>query len=221
VHRDREALVQEQRGRRLPAEAKRGQTGETLVETLVTIAIAGLAIVTFIGALFAVVTVSQYHRNEARVETIVRSYAEQLKASVGSLRYRECATPADYGGPSLTLPPGTPSGYTATLSAVVFWDGKTVAPGAEPTFVSLATMQSPPGAAHSGDCRVAPASNSECQALWGFDGPCDNGLQRLTVTVSSTGGDRSATESVVVYKRDARCIESDEPPTTRIEAGQC
>ncbi len=217
-----EAPVQEQRGHGSPAHTPRGQAGETLVETLATVAIAGLAIVTFVGALFAVVTVSQYHRNEARVETMLRGYAEQLKASVGALRYRECATPADYGGPSLTLPPGTPSGYTATLSAVAFWDGKAVAPGAEPVFVPLATMQTAPGTTHSGDCRAAPASNPECRALWALDGPCDNGLQRLTVTVSSIGGERSATESVVVYKRDARCITSGgTPPTTSIGAGQC
>lgn len=199
------------------------EAGETLVETLVTIAIAGLAVVTFVGALFAVVTVSAYHRNEARVETLVRSYAEQLKNSVGALRYQPCATPASYGGPSLALPAGTPSGYAATISGVDFWDGRTVAPGAAPTFVSLATMQTAPGAAHSGDCRAGPTSNPECQALWSLNGPCDNGLQRITVTVSSGGGNRSATESVVVYKRDARCIDlkGDPPVPTIDELKQC
>jgi hypothetical protein len=57
----------------------RGESGETLAEIIVTVAIVGLAVVALVGALATGISASAGHRQHASGDTIVRSVAEALK----------------------------------------------------------------------------------------------------------------------------------------------
>jgi Tfp pilus assembly protein PilV len=57
----------------------KGESGETLAEILVTIAIVGVAVVALVGALAVGVSASSGHRQRASADTVARSVAEAVK----------------------------------------------------------------------------------------------------------------------------------------------
>jgi type II secretory pathway pseudopilin PulG len=93
-----------------PGTARRDDTGATLVELLVTIAILAITGVAFTGAFFTMTVTSAYHRDTAGGDVVLRSYADAVTADT----YLECG--AAYPATSFT-PVG---GFTATNS-VTFW----------------------------------------------------------------------------------------------------
>lgn len=96
------------------------ERGETLVELLVTVVIVGTAVVALVGALALAVRVSDIHRKQATAGAAVRAFAEAIETRVSATAgYVNCATPASYAGAYT----GTPNGYTATITAVEYWDG--------------------------------------------------------------------------------------------------
>lgn len=62
-----------------PARPRRSEAGTTLVEVLITVMILGVAFVAILGGMGTSFGLSALHREQARVETEVRRYAEALK----------------------------------------------------------------------------------------------------------------------------------------------
>jgi len=96
-----------------PHRRLRGDAGETLVETLMSIVIMGLVATAIIGGLFMSVRASDYHRREATAESLIRAAAEQVKGAT----YASCA-----GTGSYTLPT-PPAGYASQVLSVEYWTG--------------------------------------------------------------------------------------------------
>ncbi|MFN2606537.1 MAG: prepilin-type N-terminal cleavage/methylation domain-containing protein [Acidimicrobiales bacterium] len=92
-----------------------GEAGVTLIESVVALAILGIAFAIFVGGMFTSVVGSDVHRKQATAETVLRSYAESLEQS--GVTYVNCAGVTSY--PAFSAP----SGYTATITAVEYWNG--------------------------------------------------------------------------------------------------
>lgn len=97
------------------------ERGETLVELLITIVIMGITVVAVVGALMTSIQMSDIHRKQATAGAAARDYAETVDRYVGSTGYVACATPSAYS-PS-TVGFSAPSGYTASVSSVLYWTG--------------------------------------------------------------------------------------------------
>lgn len=129
-----------------------GEAGETLVEVLVAMVVIGIAVTAILGALAIAVDSSSLARNQARVQSTLRSWAEQVTATrdggaTGGYRYTPCAGPGDFPAPA-----ELPSGFTTQVSQVQYWNG-TAWSGACATDrgVQRVTLTvSAPGAAYSG-----------------------------------------------------------------------
>jgi prepilin-type N-terminal cleavage/methylation domain-containing protein len=83
------------------------EAGVTLIESLVSITILGIAFAIFVGGMFTSVLGSDLNRKQATAETVLRQYAEAVK----SIGYTDCATSTSYAA-------AIPSGYTKFTSSV-------------------------------------------------------------------------------------------------------
>lgn len=93
--------------------------GETLVELLVTVVILGIATSGISAALLATVNASDLHRQQVLARAALRSWAEQI----GTGTYNACAAAGSFAAPS----PALPSGLTAAVTSVSYWDGTSFA----------------------------------------------------------------------------------------------
>lgn len=99
--------------RHLRLRARRLDAGETLIESLVTIAILGVAVVALLGAILIGIKTSVVHRKNAQAQAELRSWAEQIS----STSYLDCATESHFARPAL------PAGFTPSISDVQHWNG--------------------------------------------------------------------------------------------------
>jgi type II secretory pathway pseudopilin PulG len=90
-------------------------SGATLVELLVTIAILGITGVAFVGGFFTMTTTSTLHRDTATGDAVLRSYADAVTADT----YAECASA--YPATSFSAVPG----FTAA-NTVTYWKSDNV-----------------------------------------------------------------------------------------------
>ncbi len=146
--------------------------GFSLAEILVTIVIVGITFTAILGGLMTSIRVSDLQRTEATADAVARSAAEWVKDSFRT-PYQNCAVVADYSPYLAALP--TPSGYSATITNVEYWDG--AAPAASGTY---SLSPGPPD-------HIQPS----CSA--------DKGLQRITIVATSLDG--QAAEKVQIMKR--------------------
>lgn len=154
---------------------RRGESGETLLETIVTVALLGTVVLGIVGALTTSIVVADRGRRSSRafVEATTRAEA-YLDPSVTYVPCTPAANP-DAAHPVTYSPtlPALPTGYTSTYKV----DYLKVLPAASTT---------PQTADFQAGC---PAT--------------DQGIQRITITV--TAGSTNASRTVVVLKRDVRC----------------
>jgi prepilin-type N-terminal cleavage/methylation domain-containing protein len=145
-----------------------GDKGFSLAEVLVTIVIVGITFTAILGGLMTSIRVSDLQRTEATADAVARSAAEWVKDSVRN-PYVNCG---GIGAYSLAALP-TPSGYSATITSVEYWDG------------------TPPATTGTYDLP------SHIQAACPTGG--DKGLQRITIVATSSDG--QAAEAVQITKR--------------------
>lgn len=166
------------------AERRRdGESGETLLELLITMILMGLAVVAILSGLFAVTRLADYNSKTTHVGSSAQSYAEQLKqpvvlGAVADYTYVPCATvtPASYPDFTGYLP--NTSTYTARIVTIEY-------------------------------ISILPSGSSGSQPTWSTTCPStDYGLQRITVEVEVDDGVSNESEQVTLVKRDASCSYS-------------
>jgi type II secretory pathway pseudopilin PulG len=99
--------------------AIRDSVGETLVETLVTVAIMGIAAGALLDGMMIAVGTSQVHRSHEQAQVVLRNWAE----SVGTMTYLTC--PSAVLGNFPAAPTPLPSGFSVSIPTVQYWNGTT------------------------------------------------------------------------------------------------
>jgi type II secretory pathway pseudopilin PulG len=107
------------RGRTLRSEPRTtDDAGETLVELLVAVAIAGIAVVAVIGGIGTSILISDAHRKQTTSGAYARDYAEAVENYVAAGNYDASASP-NYS-PS-TIGFTAPTGFAASVVSVSCW----------------------------------------------------------------------------------------------------
>lgn len=89
--------------------------GESLVELLVAMVVLGITVTGILGALLVTTQASGQHRRQVQAQNALRGWAEQVSAAA----YTDCAVAGSIAAPS----PALPAGFTATVTAVRYWNG--------------------------------------------------------------------------------------------------
>jgi type II secretory pathway pseudopilin PulG len=89
-------------------------TGETLVELIIAVAIMGIVVVAIVGGIGTTLLMSDLHRKQATAGAYLRNYAETLQAS-----YAPCTSGAPDYAALLTAPV---SGFSPPTATVRYWD---------------------------------------------------------------------------------------------------
>src|SRR4051812_34958621 len=99
----------------------RDHRGETLIETLMTVALLALLATGIVAAFATNIRVSDVDAHLSGSEAVLRSYAEAWDRS----DYLACTAGLPTNPYGSTQPPDytATSGYTASVTAVTFWDG--------------------------------------------------------------------------------------------------
>jgi prepilin-type N-terminal cleavage/methylation domain-containing protein len=147
---------------RLPLHVN-SEDGFSLAELLVTIVLVSVTFVAILTGLMTTIRVSAVHRAQSATDAVARSAAEWVKDSNRNPYSTACNPLGMYSLSGLQMP----SGYTATIKPVEFWNGAPVTGG---TY----TVQF--GTYCSGG---------------------DQGLQRITIVASSPNGDATETVQVI------------------------
>ena len=116
----------------------RPEAGDTLIEVLISIAILGITITALLGALVTTITSASEHRSLASLDTVLRSYAEQLKYDVqlqpgANSWFTQCATvsspttsPPQYEGHTITPANQPPNvNYSVVILGIKYWNDST------------------------------------------------------------------------------------------------
>lgn len=157
---------------------RRGQGGELLIETLITISLVGLGVVAIVAALGTVIDWGNQDRTTTKTEALLWTYAEALS----QVPYEPCVVglPAPYAAAAVSaLPAALPDGTLA------------VAPGAGDGTAGTVVL---------GVSAVAYWNSSTTPAVYVASCPAsDGGAQSLTLTANS--GDGKASRTLTIYKR--------------------
>ena len=101
------------RSRRAPAAR---QSGELLVETMMSVAIMGISFVAVFGAVFTAIRIADQTDKTSKADAVVRAYAEDMKKPDGDATYQPCTT----AGGTVTYPAWPlPSQYANYQASVV------------------------------------------------------------------------------------------------------
>lgn len=119
-------------------------SGQTLVELVIAVAIMGVAVVAVVGAIAASVVMSDLHRKQTTASASVRNYAEAVAG-----RYDPSPSPS-YSPAEVGL--DLPAGFRARMTAVQCWDdaGNRFGPCVTSNAVQMVTLT-----VESTDARVA------------------------------------------------------------------
>ena len=108
-----------------PRRAARSETGETLVETMITVVLLAVLTTGIVASLGTNIRVSDFDARLAGSEAVIRSYAQAWQRAP----YLPCTSSSNPYG--TTTPPGftAPASYTATLVAVKAWNSSSGSSG--------------------------------------------------------------------------------------------
>jgi type II secretory pathway pseudopilin PulG len=165
-----------------PADRRRSEAGDTLIEVLLAIVVLGLTSVALLTAFGTIISSSAEYRGLATMDTVLRSASQQAISQVGQqsgalFASCESAGPSGPGQVNFSLP----AGYTAVVSSVQYWN----ASATPPAFDAPSTWDS------------ASTSFSPCIA---------NAPELLTITVSASSGGQSSSIRSVVDNQQGRPV---------------
>lgn len=104
----------------------RDERGDTYIELLIGMVIAAFAVIAIMGALMTATSASTEHRSLTNSDGLVKTYLEQATYQIdlaSSPAFQNCSTASYYNSKvSFTNPPGY-SGYTVSITSVVYWSG--------------------------------------------------------------------------------------------------
>jgi type II secretory pathway pseudopilin PulG len=160
-----------------PAREASPESGELLVELLVTVAILGIGMVAVLGTIWTSLRVSDYHRKTVNADVVVRNYAEAMQQTSGTYVYIPCATLTGSTAYPAYTPPAPNASYVTSVTKIEYLTGYTASN--QPTWQD-STAGCPSGG--------------------------DKGAQRLTLQASSPPSESNLTgrEVITLIKRDAR-----------------
>lgn len=138
---------------------QRDDDGVTLIEILLTVMFLGSAVTAILGGMASSLLFSDVNNKMATAETYVRNVAEDLKTYDPDTGNPPDAYEECWSGTGYSAGPLKPDGFGEPTLQVEVWDAATG------TF-------------------VAPGELTTCQG----GSPADQGLQRITITVSSDNG---------------------------------
>jgi len=156
--------------------ARKTESGETLVELMVTIAVLGIAMVAILGALWTTLRIADFNSKTSDGDTLARTFAETMKEGGSTDTYKY--VPCTVAGGQVTYPVYTPTApydhYAATVTHIRYVNGYSV--NQEPVWAD-----------------ACPAAT-------------DGGLQELTLVVTGPDNDNAVktTQTITIVKRDAR-----------------
>jgi type II secretory pathway pseudopilin PulG len=127
-----------------PADRRRSEAGDTLVEVLLAIVVLGLTSVALLTAFGTIISSSAEYRGLATMDTVLRSASQQAISQVGQqsgalFASCESAGPSGPGQVNFSLPVG----YTAVVSSVQYWNASATPPVFNPPSTWLSTSFSP------------------------------------------------------------------------------
>jgi type II secretory pathway pseudopilin PulG len=135
-------------------------SGETLVELVMAVAIMGIAVVAIIGGLVISVLLSGTHRKQATAGAQVRDYAEFVENAVAGGGYVACAGVGSFPAYSQG------GGYTASVTKVEYWNGSawsgTCSPDTGLQRLTLQVASSDSGSSHGAAETVAVVIRRPC-----------------------------------------------------------
>ena len=105
-----------------------GETGDTLIEVLISLVIIALGVVPLLAALTTSITSATEHREVAVNDTILKSLANQATYSIefntsSPAAFQNCASTSRYSNANIGwMVPSQYSGYSASVAKVVYWD---------------------------------------------------------------------------------------------------
>jgi len=117
--------------------AMREDRGDTLIEVLIAVAIVAITAAALIGTVLMSITASSEHRSLAVNDTVLKSYAAEAQNMIQRQANFQTSCPASY---VVSLPAGLPTGYTAGISAIQYWDGTSFTSVCTPNAVQLITV---------------------------------------------------------------------------------
>lgn len=94
---------------------RRSDSGETLIEILMTVVILGTTVLAILAALLTAISSSEYHRKQANADIAAKAYAEALRLTVGQL-YQDNWCTSHAAGYTLTVAPTYPTDWSGTVS---------------------------------------------------------------------------------------------------------
>lgn len=147
--------------------------GDTLIESLVTVVIMGVAVIAIVGGVATSIFMSTLHQQQASEQTLLRSYGDAVISSQ-TATWAGCSatpgqfTPASEGGSFAWTPPANYTNYHPTATAVKFWSGSqfVASPCTSGAPIQVSVQVSASRATEKMDVVV------RCQGLLTPSGPC-------------------------------------------------
>ncbi len=210
----------------------RDESGDTLIEVLITLMVVGTAATALVMAFSTAIAASAEHRNLASTDTVLRSVSEKVIAVFqvqgAHSVFVACASPTDYNNaPAIhtqLITAANPFNYTASITDVEYWSGagfssSTCAPGSTaPQEVTLHVYG--PQAANeslqfvvSGTGQIISVNNTQLAAPTAS--AATSGVNAAAITVSYTDSNGAPTGQT--YTATA-CVLSD--PTNCVTANK-
>jgi type II secretory pathway pseudopilin PulG len=114
----------DERSRRAPvAGLRNAEAGELLVETLITVAIVGIAFVAVMGAVMTSLRIADESEQMSKANTVVRAFAEDMKGPAGTYHYVPCTTAGGTVTYPAWTPPATYAQYQASVQQIRYLNG--------------------------------------------------------------------------------------------------
>ena len=161
---------------------RREQTGETLVEILVSSTLLGIIGIGIIGSIASVLISTDIDRKASQSEVIINSFA----AAVQRAPFQTCGSPDLYAGAF-----SAPGSFVATVTNVTYWDG--TKPTVVPTVIPAPKQTS-------------ALNFGACSGGTGGTGGTDHGLQQIKLEVTRRGSSRLGRAELTIIKRDPDAV---------------